>query len=397
MVRLPPRLRPLFPYLKSGYVCATRALAPATVRIARTRGGYLPSAATTLPRAAATTGGTYALTRPPERVSRAPMLGVPAGLPLADRSDGEQFAAVGVAELPGGRVLGPHRAVISARGDLVHDVCWYFGTARPREHPLYLNPFPPAPLRIPGRLGVLAARGDANYYHFLMDVIAKLGVLEQTPALAPPERWYVPRQTRFQRELLDLAAVPADAVVDATVHPHVTADVLVVPAPPEMTEKNPPWAVRWLRDLLLPRVAIPQGLPRRIYVTRGASAHNRSVVNEDAVRDLLAGHGFVAVDPAAMPVAEQIAVFATAELIVAPHGAALANLIFARPGAAVVELFPAGCLLPDFWRLACGVDGLAYRYLSAPGRPPRRGRGGTIVRDIEVDLGVLERLVAELS
>lgn len=393
MVRLPPRLRPLFPYLKPAYVRATRVVAPASVRLSRSA---LPTGATTLRAAAESGGGRYVLARAAEEVERPPIEGVPPGLPLADRSNGQAFGPVGVAELPGGRVLGPHRAVISGRNELVHDVSWYFGTRRPHEHPLYLNPFPAPPLEVDRRLGVLAARGDGNYYHFLMDVIAKLGVLEQAPEIAPPERWYVPQGVGFQRELLDLAGVPAEARVDASEHPHVRAEVLVVPAPPEMTEKNPPWAVQWLRARLLRAVEVPDGPRRRIYVTRGPSSHNRSVVNEAEVRGLLAERGFVDVDPGELSVADQIRTFATAELIVAPHGAALANLIFAAPGATVIELFPAGCLLPDFWRLACGVPGLRYRYLSAYGPPPRRGRQTTIVRDIEVDVPALAALLESL-
>lgn len=394
MVRLPPRLRPLFPYLKPAYVRATGFVAPASVRLSR---GVLPAQASTLRAAAESTGGRYVLVRPAERVERAPMTGRPQNMPLADTGDGEAFDAVGVAELPNGRVLGAHRAIVSGANELVHDVSWYFGTRHPRQHPLYLNPSPPPPRDVPGRLGVLAARGDGNYYHFLMDVIGKLGVLDQAPQITPPEQWYVPQQLGFQRELLELAGVPAAQVVDAAAYPHVRADLLVVPAPPAMTEKNPPWAVQWLRDRLLHAANIPDGPRRSIYVTRGPSANNRAVVNEAEVSALLVARGFTAIDPGTMSVADQMRAFATAEVIVAPHGAALANLVFASPGATVIELFPAGCLLPDFWRLACGVPGLRYRYLSTAGPRPRRGRQTTIVRDIRVDLAGLTRLLDHVA
>ena len=394
MVRLPAKLRPLFPYLKPIYVHATRIAAPTNQFVSRVRGGGLPlGVVPTLAEAAVATGGRFEEARAAERVTRPPMLGVPADAPLTDPSDGEAIAAIGVAELPGGRVLGPHHAVISGAGDLVQEVSWYFGTRRPREHPVFNNPVPGPPLAVDGRLGLLASRGDTNYYHYLMDVVTRLGVLEQVPDIAPPQQWYASvTGPPFQRQLLELAGLDLGTVVDATEHPHVRAEVLVVPQPPAMSELNPPWAVQWLRERLLPAVDL-SGPRQRIYVTRGASANNRRVLNEDEVTAALESRGFVLVDPGEMTVADQIRTFANADVIVATHGAALANLTFARPGATVVELFPEGCLLPDYWRLASGIPGLRYRYLTARARAPRRGRAGTIVRDIRVDVAALQRLL----
>jgi len=397
VVRLPPRLRPLFPYLKPAYVTTTRFVAPVGVRLSRRRGGWLPiGVAPTLERAAAVSGGRCVTARAAERIERPVMRGRPTGTALADRRDGERVERVAVAELPGGRVLGPHRAVITGNGELVQDVSWYFGTRRPREHPLFLNPFPGAPLELDGRVGVLAARGDGNYYHFLMDVLTRLGVLDQAPDIAPPQRWYVPQRLRFQRELLDLFGIAPARRIDADRYPHMRAETLVVAGPPAMVEKNPPWAVQFLRSRLLAAIP-PTGGARRLYVTRGSAANNRVVVNEPDVFALLRERGFRSIDPGALSVREQIGAFSCAELVVAPHGAALTNLVFLPPGAAVVELFPAGCVLPDFWRLACGVPDVRYRYLSAPGGPRRPTRAGTIVRDIRVDLDALAATLDELG
>ena len=48
--------------------------------------------------------------------------------------------------------------------------------------------------------------------------------------------------------------------------------------------------------------------------------------------------GFEAVRPETMSLSDQIMLFRQAEAIVAPHGSALTNLGFARPGCLVVEL-----------------------------------------------------------
>jgi capsular polysaccharide biosynthesis protein len=174
----------------------------------------------------------------------------------------------------------------------------------------------------------------------------------------------------------------------------VRAETLVVPAPPAMSEKNPPWVTGWLRDPLLPLVEV-RPMTRRLYVTRGPSANNRTVVNEEQVLALLRSHGFEAVDPGQLSVVEQIEAFAAASVIVAPHGAALANIAFCSAGATVVELFPRGSLLPDFWRMACAVPGLRYRYVSAFGGPRKQTRQHAIVRDIDVDLDALEQMISD--
>jgi capsular polysaccharide biosynthesis protein len=112
---------------------------------------------------------------------------------------------------------------------------------------------------------------------------------------------------------------------------------------------------------------------------------------------MLSARGFDVVDPSALSVAEQIATFASASLIVATHGAALANLVFASPGSTVVELFPPGSVLPDYWRLASSVPGLEYRYFSAWPRSSRRNRPMTLITDIEVDLPALSAMLDELQ
>jgi capsular polysaccharide biosynthesis protein len=209
-----------------------------------------------------------------------------------------------------------------------------------------------------------------------------------------PERWYVSRSLRFQHQLLDLLGISAEQCVDAGEHPHVQADELVVPS--LITEKHPAWSAAWLRSRLMPD-GPPAGARTRITLTRGPSANNRTVRNEAEVQELLSGYGFTAVDPGQLSVTEQIATFAQAELIVGPHGAGLTNIVFASPGARVIELFPAGYMLPDYWWLSTSVPGLDYRYLSAP--PERkfglRNRGAGLVTDIDVNLDHLRMLVEE--
>ncbi|HEV7193733.1 MAG TPA: glycosyltransferase family 61 protein [Jatrophihabitantaceae bacterium] len=393
MVRLPPKLRPLFPYLKPAYVHATRAVSPITVGLSRGRGGLLPTGvAMTMEDAAESSGGRCVTARPVEVLERGEPVGRPEGLAALEPADDGPVGRVAVAELPGGRVLGPHRAVITGANDLVWEISRYFGTSKPRQHPVFLNPFPVPPLEVEGRLGVLASRGDGNYYHFLNDAIPRIGVLEQAREIGSVDRWYVPAGLPFQRELLTMMGLSDDRIVDASAHPHVRAETLVVPGPPAMTEKNPPWVSAFLRDRLMTAPGAPAtGTP--IYVTRGATGNNRDILNEAAVRSVLTARGFDVIDPGEMSVADQISSFAQAPVIVSAHGAALANLVFAAGGTSLIEIFPAGCVLPDYWRMAAGIPGMTYRYLSDWPTSKRLNRQTAIVTDITVDLAALEALL----
>jgi capsular polysaccharide biosynthesis protein len=373
-------------------------LSPATARLSKLRGGWVPTGiAETMEEAASTSGGRCVTVRPPETIERPPFEGVPPELPPLEPVTNTDIPRIAVAELPNGRVLGRSRAVITGRGDLLWELSHYFGAHSPREHPVFNNPFPKPPVEVPGRLGVLASRGDVNYYHFLIDVLPRVGVLEQARDVAAPDRWYVPAQTRFQRELLDLMAISSDQRIDSNEDPHVRAECLVVPGLASVVkEKNPPWVVEFLRRRLMQQVTpTPPEDRRPLYAARTAGSNNRTVVNEPALMERLADRGFDVIDPGAASVTTQMQAFASASVIVSAHGAALANLVFAGPGSTVIELFPAGAVLPDYWRLASSA-GLHYRYLSSWPNAGRRNRSAAIVSDIEVDLKALDSMLDAL-
>lgn len=127
-----------------------------------------------------------------------------------------------------------------------------------------------------------------------------------------------------------------------------------------------PWAVRQLAQRFAQAVPIhsPGSTPKRIFLSR-RGVSNRTVVNEDAVMELLAPHGFVALRCEQLSLVEQIRIFRDASHIVAPHGGALTNLIHAR-GGHLLELFQADHgLRPEFFQLA-SIHGVAYRFLLCP-------------------------------
>jgi hypothetical protein len=111
-----------------------------------------------------------------------------------------------------------------------------------------------------------------------------------------------------------------------------------------------PFAVETLRAEFPP----PPGAgtaKRALYVSR-RDANARRVRNEDELTAALATRGIETVVPGALSFDAQRRLFAEACVIVGPHGAGLTNMLFAPPGARVVELWPNAPPLRHFALLA---------------------------------------------
>jgi len=104
----------------------------------------------------------------------------------------------------------------------------------------------------------------------------------------------------------------------------------------------------------------PQRPGNRILISR-AGAVNRRISNENQLLRALTPLGFQRYRLEALSIEDQVALFQDAECVVAPHGAGLANLIFA-PDTAVVELFGSRFVVPHYYLLTKAL-GLSYAFI----------------------------------
>ncbi|BCH52899.1 glycosyltransferase family 61 protein [Agrobacterium vitis] len=148
-------------------------------------------------------------------------------------------------------------------------------------------------------------------------------------------------------------------------------------------------------------VTIERRFSRKIYVSRLDAGDVRRVVNEKAVCTLLESRGFEIITPGELSVKEQVVAFRDAEIIVAPHGAGLANLVYCQPGVKtrVIELFQARCVNACYARI-CQAKGLDYTAIVNPDRPGQNADG--TAKEVKVrndmwqivDLALLEKVLA---
>jgi hypothetical protein len=97
---------------------------------------------------------------------------------------------------------------------------------------------------------------------------------------------------------------------------------------------------------------------RRIYVSRQDSSARR-LLNEQEVILLVESLGFDVIQTSRMLVEEQIDAFSSCDMVVGPHGAGMANVIFCRPGTPFLELMTDSYVQWSMRRLA-SVSSLRY-------------------------------------
>jgi len=93
---------------------------------------------------------------------------------------------------------------------------------------------------------------------------------------------------------------------------------------------------------------------RRLLVAR--STPTRKIHNLEQVQAFLSRYDFETVYLEGMSTRDQILLFQSAEFIIGPHGAGLANLLFCEPGTKVIELSPIAEFRPFFWMISQKLD-----------------------------------------
>ncbi len=212
------------------------------------------------------------------------------------------------------------------------------------------------PIRITEPVVVLGSTESRNYGSWLFRILPKLLLLDELPEtagralLAPQEQpWMVEIVARFApgRNIVAHDITRVYALDDAIV-PSLAAQSNILGAPLR----------RRLADLAPAAGAAPH---RRLYVSRrafNAAVPRRVMRNESELVAALQTLGFEEISPESMPLAERMAAFAEAAVIVGPSGSGMFNAVFASPAAAVLELEPT-----DTWR---PMHSALYRSLVLP-------------------------------
>lgn len=249
-------------------------------------------------------------------------------------------------------IVNRHGFTLTPHGKLIPEACFEMGKWEERDYSILRRPnLFPRFLETTDRVISLTSPWQANYFHWLFDILPRLHLVER--AGFDKGQIFVDCATPFQRDTLQLLGVTADQIIDAQRVEFVSASNLIVPSLPGVPGIMPGWACQYLRNRLMRTSDRSRPTPPRIYVSR-SKATRRRVDNEGELVQLLEKHDFTVVRLEELGFEEQVRLFSQAEVIVAAHGAGLANLVFSRKGTKVLEI------QSPHWVNACYFD-LSYQ------------------------------------
>ncbi|MEM7491951.1 MAG: glycosyltransferase family 61 protein [Pseudomonadota bacterium] len=254
------------------------------------------------------------------------------------------------------------------------------------------------PTVLEGRSFNAVVEGSVVYTHWLLDTLPRiLFWIDQGHDIDEFDHFlFAGITTKFHRQTLDLLGIPDDKVVTRARHgPLFSVDDFTTVSQPRTDFATHPDTYARVRNLFLPQPS--ESKPSRcVYISRG-KAGRRRVLNEDALEAVFERYGVEVLHLEDYSISETAAIIDSASHIIAPHGAGLANLVFARPGTKVLELFSAH-LSREYWIIS-HQQGLEYHVFEAHGPDgcvvddtakeamPFFVRNGT---DIEIPIGKFE-------
>lgn len=192
----------------------------------------------------------------------------------------------------------------------------------------------------------LGGRGCSNWYHLVTEIMPRLVLRERLPPefltlplLVPEALLAIPAAVELITALApDATVVGIPSDTDVVVEDLVWVNVPIrsaykleryVTIRPDHESLDPTFYAHY-RDVVRERLGIDaSGIPPRVFLDRGT--RDARPYNREAVLELVSGLGFTIIEPGALSAKQQLSLFAGAEHVISPHGAAWVGVLWGRP------------------------------------------------------------------
>jgi hypothetical protein len=298
-----------------------------------------------------------------------------------------------VFELEKGRVFGDQGFVLSYNNELLDDEISKEYKCQPINRHFLLKRKLPAIKKISGKVAVLSTRGESCFFHWILDVIIRLHLIEQ--AEISVEKYIVGSSLPFQKEVLSLLNIKSSDIISLNSNSFIEADNLVVTSRVTSADYIHDWAISYIKDLFESTLNKNKSKKKkRVYISRG-NAGARKIINEADLIMKLKKYNFEVYYLEKMSVIEQATLFNNAEIIIAPHGAGNTHMIFCNKDTVFIELFPSILTCPTYWYIASFLN-LDYHYFYCQPEKKHKKYQNKIHSNMYVDLNLLEDYLVKL-
>lgn len=203
----------------------------------------------------------------------------------------------------------------------------------------------------------LTSPGGKFYSHFLFDVLPKIQIIK---SLGIDLNFFDKiiinfKELPFIQEAFESLSVDYNKVEGRNANNRILkSNCFVSVSEPRDALYTSDWIIDFIRETFSSNLPISAGTS--LYISRNLGTR-RIITNENELIGELDLAGVKTVYCEKNTVKQNAKIFKTANVVVAPHGAGLANIVFCRPGTTVVELFSSHWS-DEFWKLcvACGLN-----------------------------------------
>lgn len=304
-----------------------------------------------------------------------------------------------VVVIPGGRIHTDNAAsvaIISADNKLIGDLSFSYNQSKvvpPEQNNIFRQTYFSKPKKVKGVVFTLLTGGSGinNYFHWLIDTLPRIHLLEKSGKLDKIDYFLVPSyRFHYQKDTLRLLGIHTNKIIAGEEYPHIQADTLIASTAPRGNYAIiPVWACQFLKRNFTRKPAQLRKTPL-VYISRRDSAI-RQVLNEEALIALLQKYGFQTFVLNQLSFEEQVGLFASANIIISPHGAGLVNLAFCQEGTKILEIFAAGYVKATYHDLSVKMD-LAYYHLICQSKNASTAKKGMKL-DMIVDLDRIRTII----
>lgn len=232
--------------------------------------------------------------------------------------------------------------------------------------------------------------GSSNYYHWIVDYLPRLLLCMKLFPVKEYKLLINSHPMSFQIETLTMLGIDSASLVYLDNDKNYQIQDLIFPGLLASTTLPHPMIKQLFSAAFPLKIKLRN---RRVYFARDDAA-SRRFINEVELQYLLKKYDFEIVVPGRLSVREQIEISSAADVLLAAHGAALANIVFCSEGASIVEIFTLEHKVTSMQLLASSCR---LKHVFVPAKNCTYGADGNpLLGDWSVDLDELELVLDRL-